>query len=343
MDNGVPTFIKGILYHDEIPLYVYKDKPLEEQSTEYTQQSGIDSISTASSISEQLFGKNTTISSSGISQENYSTNVEYIQVNPTARTVLFNNINKIDAGNYELISLAGNTNFYNILNIGSCSQLDCKYFKDSLNTIIDYHNTNQSTIDQKNYTATEFIAQGGFNKTFHLDDGNVFRMLSLDKNTDPKMMIPLNTSQPTNQSIFKYQISQNSLRELYGLIIQYYFTKTCTNHVCKVFDFGIMNYNGDNIAYAILEKADMDMNQFLTRPYNITSSQFKQLYKDVYDAIKCIHTNGFVHSDIKPENIGIVIEGQEDHEYGIVTINEDELTELINELKLIRKQICSTL
>lgn len=39
----------------------------------------------------------------------------------------------------------------------------------------------------------------------------------------------------------------------------------------------------------------------------------------------------------------IVIEGQEDHEYGIVTINEDELTELINELKLIRKQICSTL
>ena len=35
----------------------------------------------------------------------------------------------------------------------------------------------------------------------------------------------------------------------------------------------------------------------------------------------------------------IVIEGEQDWQYSIVTLDTDDLTELINELKLIKKQI----
>jgi serine/threonine protein kinase len=75
-----------------------------------------------------------------------------------------------------------------------------------------------------------------------------------------------------------------------------------------------MKYGEHNIAYAILEKADFDMKQLfdnndktIVKP-RVDLSTFKKLYKDVYTALQCIHTNYFVHSDIKPANVGIVVE-----------------------------------
>ena len=53
----------------------------------------------------------------------------------------------------------------------------------------------------------------------------------------------------------------DSITELYGLIIQYYFTGVCDN-ICRVYDFGIMYINGLYIAYAILQKVENNIDYF---------------------------------------------------------------------------------
>ena len=185
--------------------------------------------------------------------------------------------------------------------------------KNSLEYIIKYHESYKNIkLDKKNIKIGTYIGSGSYNATFTItgDKSKVFRILKPSKSEQ------------------KYYND-----ELYGLILQYYFSQEdkCINHVCKVHDFGTITYDGKELVYAILQAADFDMKKLKDVPkrkilagdnspyYNnvlkpiydiytsLTLDSFKTFCKELYDAIKCIHKHGFVHSDIKPANVGIVI------------------------------------
>jgi serine/threonine protein kinase len=185
----------------------------------------------------------------------------------------------ISVGEYKLDSTAGNTHYYTSIQKAG-----------SLTDIIDYHvtNPNQKPI-QSNVEITHFINSGSYNLVYGTTDPKkVFRILRPSKARD------------------------HVSNELYGLIVQYYFTKKCTNYVCEVFDFGTINYNSQTLVYAILQAANFNMFDLFhtSRKINmrdtLTLPAFKQIFKQLYEAITCIHAAGFIHSDVKPENVGII-------------------------------------
>ena len=190
-----------------------------------------------------------------------------------------NILNKI----YTLQSKAGNTDFYKTID------------NNSIDTIINYHESNNIfNTYTSNVEITDFINEGSFNLVLETnDDKKVFRILKPKYKQNDKQ----------NNKIKNY--------ELYGFIVQYYFTQKCTNYVCKVFDFGIMKYDDCDLIYGIIEKATFDMEYFFKKYVfyiKINISTIKQIFNNLYQAIKCIHAEGFVHSDIKPSNIGIIVE-----------------------------------
>jgi serine/threonine protein kinase len=76
-----------------------------------------------------------------------------------------------------------------------------------------------------------------------------------------------------------------------------------------------MKYKTSYIAYAILQAAQLDMFDLFDGKSalsvsvieKMTLDAFKKLWEDLFNAIKCIHRNGFVHLDIKPENVGLIV------------------------------------
>ena len=191
------------------------------------------------------------------------------------------------AGKYELVSKAADMVHYNTIATNK---------KQPLDKIIAYHKDNpDNKPTRSNVVIQHYISAGSFNHTYTTThDGQVFRILHYDKRG-----------------------FVNYTNEMYGLIIQYYFSQkdTCVQHVCKVYDFGTVTYNNGrdrryDLPYAIIEKADYTMGHLFTQNTNLPLTTFKQLYKQLYEAITCIHNKGFIHSDIKPANVGIVADKQ---------------------------------
>jgi serine/threonine protein kinase len=216
---------------------------------------------------------------------------------------------------YPLYSLANNKEFYEYMN--ACHADDIFEYTSSLDSIIDQHNSELSILHE-DITLGEVIGSGGYNTVYKTnDDSKVFRMLQLGQTSEfDAKYLKKGTSKPKlligDETI---TVGYTSLRELYGLIIQFYFTQKCVDHVCKVYDFGIMKNGKKSFAYAILEAAQLDMFALLHRKSQlsisvsekITLDTFKKLWEDLFNAIKCIHHNGFVHLDIKPQNVGLIV------------------------------------
>lgn len=216
-----------------------------------------------------------------------------------------------------LYSLANNKPFYEYMN--SCHADDIYEYTSSLDNIIREHE--ELSIKNKNIKIFEQIGEGGFNRVYRTDDPNkVFRMLYNYENEEEAGYLNKGTSKPKlliDGEIIR--INLNSMRELYGLIIQYYFTQKCVDHVCKVYDFGIMKLETDDeikyIAYAVLQSAQLDMSDLfdgttklsISVREKLTLDSFKKIWIDLLSAIKCIHNNGFVHLDIKFQNVGLII------------------------------------
>jgi len=218
---------------------------------------------------------------------------------------------------YPLYSLANNKPFYEYMN--SCHADDVYEYTSSLDKIIEKHK--ELPMVYEDIKIGENIGKGGFNTVYKTDDPNkVFRKLHNFYSSSDYKYSQKGTSKPKVLINGKERrINLNSIRELYGLIIQYYFTQNCVDHVCKVYDFGIMKFKHLSIsyyiAYAVLQSAQLDMKNLFdgmtqlskTVRNNLTLDSFKKMWIDLLSAIKCIHNNGFVHLDIKPQNVGLIV------------------------------------
>lgn len=234
---------------------------------------------------------------------------------------------ELDKKRYSLYSLANNSMFYKTVNKFHLTGLF--EYDGSLSSIIDKTFSGQKdkqTQRQSDIKLIEKLGEGNYNMVYSTNqDQIVFRMIKKTNasNSQNKQYLTAVESdkslQPPTLNIDRKTITIDyiSLIELYGLIIQYYFTGRCEN-ICKVYDFGIMAYGGTYIAYAILEGVNMDMKTLFyggtsAKLFGIreklTLDSFKKLWIDLLESLKCIHIEGFVHLDVKPENVGIILKG----------------------------------
>ena len=159
----------------------------------------------------------------------------------------------------------------------------------------------------------KFIGQGSFSTTYEINKNISLRLthcLSCMKKEEYKLI------QTEIQGLF-YQAYLSKSRQLGGIDCEY---------ICKVYDFGKYYLHDDNFkpsvpsdknnfkttsgVYAILENvpggelfdkiSSIDWeNQTDIKKVNNTGIIIKQLLK----GLECIHKGGYVHLDIKPENI----------------------------------------
>jgi len=161
---------------------------------------------------------------------------------------------------------------------------------------------NYNVIFDDNY----LLGAGGFNEVFSIQNSNyVFRRLQkkiLDKD--------INIIKKINEG------------ELNGLFIEKYLANDCT-YICNVIEFGYIQSGSGNAnqsdkkIYAILEKIDYDLNYFSEKvPLNSMSMDINNIdsinityiniFTEILEGLRCIHKLGYVHLDIKPENIGLI-------------------------------------
>ena len=146
------------------------------------------------------------------------------------------------------------------------------------------------TCENNNYIVGEQLDKGGFNTVYELEDNN-------DK------VIRITNDNVTDDILYN---------EISGLFLQYYISNNC-NNVCKVHEFGYLRYYGKYRVYAILEKLlipnlntlRFDMSEEERKKYN-----FRELIKQALEGLKCMNNNGFVHLDIKLDNIGVGFDKQ---------------------------------
>jgi serine/threonine protein kinase/RNA-binding protein YhbY len=146
-------------------------------------------------------------------------------------------------------------------------------------------------IPAENYEIGDFIGRGGYNTVYEIKINN--------RNTDK-----------VYRELTEYKVSNKNINdsELNGLFIQRYLSQNkCNTYICKVYEFGSKKLNTDVVnVYAILEKVD-SFNKFLENmyknPYNV--NDYKTIFLNILDGLQCISNAGFVHLDIKEDNLGI--------------------------------------
>jgi serine/threonine protein kinase len=154
--------------------------------------------------------------------------------------------------------------------------------------------------NNEKYIIGDKIASGGFNIVYNLKDNN-------DKILDDKVM-------RISQFNPKYRNDQLNLKmenTINGLFLQNYISTLCP-YICKVYEFGYLvdRFGKKKHVYAILEKLFIPdlffLNAYLYGNNNgINFFNCKRIIFNIVEGLKCMQDNGFVHLDIKLENIGI--------------------------------------
>ena len=137
-----------------------------------------------------------------------------------------------------------------------------------------------------------FIARGNYNSAYTIENrkNRVFREL-------------------TSNILTNIEEDEHTKTELNGLFIQWYLSNIlCENKICKVFEFGYQQKENEKVnIYAILEKVE-DMNAYIEGIQTNFDTELTIILVDILEGLDCIHSNKYVHMDIKLDNIGYIIQ-----------------------------------
>jgi serine/threonine protein kinase len=178
---------------------------------------------------------------------------------------------------------------------------------------------------EDSYTVGKEIASGAFNTVYKIGNEKVIRLSELNRLEQHVIQVSepgfLETYKKKNSSEFTEAeriVLQNHVKTtteklidntFSGLFLQAYLN-SCAN-ICKVYEFGYLSDDENNpkYIYAVLEELKThDMFDFVdSAKVWRNESNMKiciNFIKGVFDAIVCMHEQGYAHLDIKLENVG---------------------------------------
>lgn len=82
------------------------------------------------------------------------------------------------------------------------------------------------------------------------------------------------------------------------------------NIVSIVFDDVIQNDKGREFPFYVMEKADTDLKEFIFNNRDLDSQEKVKFCLNIFDAINELHSEGYYHRDIKPDNILLFFDNQ---------------------------------
>jgi len=172
--------------------------------------------------------------------------------------------------------------------------------KNRLNPGVNY---NLTCSNSENYTVGKLLGEWRFNIVYTLVDST--------GNEIPDRVIRI--TKPREENFMDIDMN-----ELTGLFIQSVLSKPkddglVCNSICKVYDFGYLKHASEPYntrVYAIIEKLKhpnlldiFDPKKYIEKPV------IKQIFVQILQGLECLSKNGYVHLDIKKENIGIDNDG----------------------------------
>ncbi|XP_044728629.1 serine/threonine-protein kinase MPS1 [Chrysoperla carnea] len=81
--------------------------------------------------------------------------------------------------------------------------------------------------------------------------------------------------------------------------------------------------------YVIMEKGEMDLGQLIENSKNLHIAMVVYYWIEMLTAVKCIHDNGVIHSDLKPANFLMVKGRLKLIDFGIASVVHDDCTSII--------------
>jgi len=181
-----------------------------------------------------------------------------------------------------------------------CKTIECKPLDDigiDLNKINEIQDKIQDKIQDP-----KLLGTGGMNEVYDISYDDKQLALRLTTKND------YNTTMKESVGLL-YQTKLSKSKEEGGLGCEY---------IAKVHDFGEYKNLSGNFkihrqgVYGILEKLPMDLFERATTEGNIfTENDLKSMTKQLLMALSCMHQNNIYHFDIKPENIMMCDDGNE--------------------------------
>ena len=143
-----------------------------------------------------------------------------------------------------------------------------------------------------------------------LGEGGMNKVYDITYNNDLPLALRLTTT----------DISDIKKNESVGLLYQTKLSKSKEEggsgcpYIAKVYDFGEYAGNFQNHrkgVYGILEKLPEDLLERILNESTFTEENLKIMTKQILEALSCMHSNNIYHFDIKPENIMMCDEGNQ--------------------------------
>lgn len=181
---------------------------------------------------------------------------------------------------------------------------------DPFKTLIDNLDQNIPQINPP--TVTRLINSGSFGKTY----------LHIDAKTNQKYAVKeINLNKP---HLNVEELIQNEVVNYYNI------SKQCPKYFCQFVGYSYK----PNMLTIVMDYCGMDLFDYYTQPSEPSKQKLKKIFTQIAEALQCLHSNSYIHFDLKPKNVTV----QDTNNTVIVKlIDAGSLTQL-SDYELVRVQ-----